>query len=116
VIGGSNKKAELWTKDGVRLTHISEREEWVWACQARPKHNYVAVGCNGGTISIYQLIFSTVHGLYQERYVYRDYMTDVIVQHLITDQKVRMKCRDYVQKIAVYKDRLAVQLPGPLFV
>ena len=30
---------------------------------------------------------------------------------LITDQKVRIKCHDYVKKIAVYKDRLAVQLP-----
>ena len=29
-------------------------------------------------------------------------MTDVIIQHLITDQKVRIKCRDYVKKIAVY--------------
>jgi intraflagellar transport protein 122 len=38
-------------------------------------------------------------------------MTDVIVQHLITEQKVRIKCRDYVKKIAVYRDRLAVQLP-----
>jgi intraflagellar transport protein 122 len=38
-------------------------------------------------------------------------MTDVIIQHLITEQKVRIKCRDYVKKIAVYKDRLAVQLP-----
>ena len=25
--------------------------------------------------------------------------------------KVRIKCRDYVKKIAVYKDRLAVQVP-----
>jgi intraflagellar transport protein 122 len=32
------------------------------------------------------------------------------VQHLITEQKVRIKCRDHVKKIAVYKDRLAVQL------
>jgi hypothetical protein len=41
--------------------------------------------------------------LSQDRYAYRDTMTDVIVQHLITEQKVRIKCRDYVKKIAVYK-------------
>lgn len=48
------------------------------------------VGCQDGTISFYQLIFSTVHGLYKDRYAYRDNMTDVIVQHLITEQKGRV--------------------------
>ena len=78
--------------------------------------NYVAVGCEDGSIAMYQLIFSTIHGLYQDRYAFRDYMTDVIIQHLITEQKVRIKCRDYVKKIAVYRDRLAVQLPDRIVV
>lgn len=67
-----------------------------------------AVGSQDGTISYYQLVFSTVHGLYKDRYAYRENMTDIIVQHLGTDQKVRIKCRDLVKKIAIYKDRLAV--------
>ena len=54
--------------------------------------------------------YSTVHGLYKERYAFRENMTDVIIQHLLTDQKVRIKCRDLVKKIAIYKHRLAVQL------
>ena len=43
-------------------------------------------------------------------------MTDIIVQHLTTEQKVRIKCRDYVKKIAIYKDRLAVQLPNQVVI
>ena len=43
-------------------------------------------------------------------------MTDIIIQHLINEQKVRIKCRDYVKKIAIYKDRLAVQLPNQVVI
>lgn len=44
----------------------------------------------------------------------RENMTDVIVQNLVTNKKVRIKCRDLVKKIAIYKDRLAVSLLGYL--
>ena len=57
-----------------------------------------------------------MHGLYQDRYAHRDTMTDVIIQHLITEQKVRIKTRDYVKKIAVYKARLAIQLPDRVLI
>ena len=33
-------------------------------------------------------------------------------QHLTThQQQVRIKCRDFIKRVSVYKDRLAVQLP-----
>jgi len=35
-------------------------------------------------------------------------MTDVVVQDLVTNKKVRIKCRDLIKKIAIYRDRLAV--------
>ena len=35
-------------------------------------------------------------------------MTEVVVNHLITNDSVRLKCKDLVKKIAIYKDRLAV--------
>lgn len=69
---------------------------------------FQAVGCQDGTLSYYQLVFNTVHGLYKERYAFRENMTDVIIQHLLTEQKVRIKCRDLIKKIAIYKHRLAV--------
>jgi hypothetical protein len=37
----------------------------MWSCAVRPKQNYVAAGSNDGTITYYQLLFTTVHGLYE---------------------------------------------------
>ncbi|XP_075014633.1 intraflagellar transport protein 122 homolog isoform X1 [Calonectris borealis] len=116
LLGGSDKQVSLFTKDGVRLGSIGEQSSWVWTCKVKPDSNYVAVGCQDGTISFYQLIFSTVHGLYKDRYAYRDSMTDVIVQHLITEQKVRIKGRELVKKIAIYKNRLAIQMPEKILI
>lgn len=115
-ISGTDKNVGLYTRDGVFLTDIAKRDSWVWSVRPRPKNNFVAIGCDDGTLATYQLIFSTVHGLYNDRYAYRDQMTDVIIQHLITEQKVRIKCKDYVKKIAVYKDKLAVQLPNKVVI
>ncbi|KAG8240368.1 hypothetical protein J437_LFUL002509, partial [Ladona fulva] len=111
LVSGSNKACVLYTRDGVRLATVSEHQSWVWTCAASPDSSFVAVGCQDGTIAFYHLMFTTVHGLYRERYAYRENMTDVIIQHLLTEQKVRIKCRDLVKKIAIYKHRLAVQLP-----
>ena len=52
----------------------------------------------------------------QDRYAYRDLMTDVVIQHLGTDQRVRIKCRDYVRRISVYRSRVAVQLPDRIII
>jgi intraflagellar transport protein 122 len=116
ILGGSGKKVQLWSREGILLGDLGEREDWIWSLAVRPKQNNVVVGCNDGTVMMYQVVFSTVHGLYQDRYAYRDVMTDVIIQHLVTEQKVRIRCKDYVKKIAVYRDRLAVQLPDKVLI
>ena len=116
VTGGTNRKVTLATKEGTPLKDVCVAGSWVWCAAPRPKQNYVAVGCEDGSITMHQLIFSTVHGLYKDRYAYRDYMTDVIIQHLVTEQKLRIKCKDYVKRISVYKETLAVQLPKEVII
>jgi intraflagellar transport protein 122 len=46
-----------------------------------------AMGCEDGTVAVHQIVFSTVHGLYQDRYAFRENMTEVLVQHLNSDDK-----------------------------
>ncbi|KAJ7520920.1 hypothetical protein O6H91_19G029500 [Diphasiastrum complanatum] len=109
-LGGSNKQVVLYSKDGIYLSTFCETSDWVWTVKSRPKHDFVAVGCNDGTISMLQLVFSTVHGLYRETYAFRDTMTDIVIQNLVSSEKVRIKCRDHIRKIAVYEEHLAIQL------
>ena len=43
-------------------------------------------------------------------------MTNVVIQHLVTEQKVKIKCRDLVKKVSVYKERLAVQVSDRIII
>ncbi len=110
VAGGADRKATLYSRDGIKLGLVAEGKDWIWKAVPRPRTNSVAIACNDGTVSVHTIVFSTVHGLYGERYAYRDNMTHVVVQHLLTEGRTRIKCNDFVRKIAVYMDRLAVQL------
>mmetsp|Transcript_14117 Transcript_14117/g.26452 ORF Transcript_14117/g.26452 Transcript_14117/m.26452 type:complete len:1032 (+) Transcript_14117:2964-6059(+) len=111
IVGGSDKKLNLWTREGVNLGVLDDQNDWIWAVAVRPRSYSFVVGTNDGVLTMRKVTFHIVHGLHQDRYGYRDLMTDVVIQHLKTEQIVRIKCRDLVKKIAVYRDRLAVQLP-----
>jgi len=82
--------------------------DWVWSVAVNPINKSIFAGANNGAISLYNVEFNVIHGLYQDRYAYRELMTDVIIQHLVTETRVKIRCRDYIKKIAIYKDRLAV--------
>ena len=43
-------------------------------------------------------------------------LTDIVIQHLSTEAKVRIKCKELVKKVSLYKDRLAAQLSDKLLV
>ena len=46
--------------------------------------------------------------LFVFRYAYRDQMTAVVVQQLLSNRNTRIRCHDLVKKIAIYKNKLAV--------
>jgi len=116
VISGSDKKSSLWNKDGVHLGTIATLNDWVWSTAVNPINNKIFSGGNDGQIQMSAVEFSTIHGLFQDRYAYRELMTDVIIQHLVTETRVKIRCRDLIKKIAIYKERLAVQLPEKIVI
>ncbi|RHY86259.1 hypothetical protein DYB35_010538 [Aphanomyces astaci] len=104
LVSGSNRKASLYTKEGIFLSDvygyhgligisfegsICDVPAWVWAVKARPRTHSIAIGTDNGTVASYNLVFGT---------------------------KVRIKTRDFVKKIAVYRDRLAVQLSDRIII
>jgi len=116
LIGGSNRKLTLYSKEGVMLTDVAETDDWCWVGKGCPKEPFVATGSHSGSVSVFKLNFTPINGLYQDRFAFTEGMTDVIVQHLISEQKVRIKCREYVKKVALFKNRLAVQQPDKIVI
>uniref|UniRef100_A0A915PHM5 Intraflagellar transport protein 122 homolog n=1 Tax=Setaria digitata TaxID=48799 RepID=A0A915PHM5_9BILA len=110
VMCGSNHQVTLYSREGTALGTVAQMDTWVWTVKAKPNTNSIVVGCVDGTLACYQLMFSTVHGLHKERYAYRENMTEVVVQHLANQTSIRIYCNDLVRKVAVYYNRLAVQL------
>ncbi|CAH8535112.1 unnamed protein product [Schistosoma rodhaini] len=115
-ICGSNKMCQLYNNEGVRLACINKQQTWIWCCCTRNGYNQIVVGCQDGTLETVQLLLDPVYSFHKDRYAYRESLTDVVVQHLITEQKARIKCRDYVKKISLFKNLLAIQLPEKILI
>jgi len=116
LVGGSDRQVTLYSRDGVKLSVLKDMDDWCWVCKGCPNKPLFVAGSNSGSIAMQQLKLSPVNGLYEDRFAFTEGMTDIVVQHLITDQRVRIKCRDYVKKVALYKNRLAVQHPDKIVV
>lgn len=121
ISSASDHKVRLYTREGIFLKVIGDTNKWQWCVRARPSFSQLnskqlTVSTDSGQLLTYTTTQATVHGLYSDRYAHRDTLTDVIIQHLITEQKVRIKCRDYVKKIAIYKCNLAIQLPDRILI
>ena len=82
----------------------------MWCCACHGESDLLALGTHTGSIELLRMNFDAVHALYRDRYAYRENLTEVIVHHLVTDKKVRIKCKDLIRNLSLYKNKLAVQL------
>ncbi|GET93166.1 hypothetical protein, conserved [Leishmania tarentolae] len=110
LLSGSDHKVTLFTKDGNRLIELASADDWIWSARQRPRQKQFCYGTNDGTISCIDITISTVHTIYDDQYVFRKDMTNLVVHQLLVDRKMVIPCNEYVQKIATFLDKLAVQL------
>lgn len=82
----------------------------------KPKSLCASIATNNGKIAQIQITPLNVHGLYQDTYAYRDNLTDIVVQNMQANQKVRIKCKELVKHISIYKDKLAAHLNDKIFI
>lgn len=79
VLSGTNRKASLYTKEGGFLIDICDKKDWIWCAKIKPREMYAACTTNDGDISLFKVTPLTVHAIYQDRYAYRDSLTDIVV-------------------------------------
>jgi intraflagellar transport protein 122 len=115
-LGGTDGSVNLYTKDAIYIGPVCKHTEWVWGVSCKSNQNIVVSGTNKGVLRANQVVLSVIHALYKDRYAYRDQLTDVIIQHLVTDNRVRIRCRDFIKRMALYKERLAVQLTDKIII
>uniref|UniRef100_A0A914HDV0 Intraflagellar transport protein 122 homolog n=1 Tax=Globodera rostochiensis TaxID=31243 RepID=A0A914HDV0_GLORO len=106
---GSNRKLNLHTVGGIDLGAMSQLDAWPWS-MVLFKQQFVVVGCVDGSLVCYRLMLNTIHALHHNHYAFRDNQTDVVVQHLEHQKSTRIRCQDLVRKVAIYNNRLAIQL------
>jgi intraflagellar transport protein 122 len=90
---GTDKKVSLYSRDLGYLTDIATLEDWSWSSKFRPKSQEIAMTTNSGFITIHQLSKKNIFSSYHELYARRDNFTDVIVENIVMNQKLRVKCK-----------------------
>jgi intraflagellar transport protein 122 len=108
LLGSNNNEVNFYTKEGIHITSITENiNDWVMAIKPSNKYNSFVVCTNDGRVLDYQINFQIVHGIYNEKYVFRQNLMDIIIHNLSTNTKSKIKCKKYIRKLAVYKDLVA---------
>lgn len=64
-----------------------------------------ACASDDGVISVTKTVLNNVACFQTEVYAYRDNLTDIVISNLITDKKLKIKCKEAINLISIYKER-----------
>jgi hypothetical protein len=90
---GTDKKVSLYSRDLGYLTEINSLNDWSWSTKFRPKHQEIAMTTNSGFITVHQLSKKNIFSCHHELYARRENFTDVIIENIAMNQKLRVKCK-----------------------
>ena len=100
LVSGSNKKLCLYSKDGVQLSELASKSSWILSHSPQKLGDKIMIGTHGGVLEAFEMSFDSVHTFYQEKYAFRENLTDIVIHHLAGDRKVRIKCKDIIRAIS----------------
>ena len=117
LVSGSNRGVSLYSREVKKLADLDESaKSWTWSCASHSLTEKVMVGCDDGDIDFRSLLVEPVNAIYRDRYAFRDNLTDILVHHLVSDKKVRIKCKEMVYRLSLFKNKLAVQFADKIWV
>ncbi|KAI5701907.1 hypothetical protein M8J75_014586 [Diaphorina citri] len=115
--GGCNKSVCLWSGNGSSLLVTLDRfESWVWSCIPSPRHTSILVGCQDGSLTLYEVEFLPLYHVHGEMVACRLYLSEVRVSNVLTERTVRVKCPGGVCALFIYRNKMGVQMSDKVVV
>ena len=117
LVGTNNREINFFSKEGIFVVTITQGlNSWVTGVRNFDKFNSVISISNDGSITCHQVTFSIVHGIYNEKYVYRKNLREIIIHNLLSNEKTSIETKRYIRKMAIFKDLVAYLSIDKVFV
>ena len=108
LVGTNNREINFFSKEGIFVNTITQGiNSWVTSIRNFDKYSSIISTSNDGSIICHQVTFQVVHGIYNEKYVYRKNLREIIVHNLFTGEKKFIETKRYIKKLAIFKDLVA---------
>ena len=112
LLSDSKSRLQMWTNEGIKIGEVTLDSGSVKCTKYLNDNIKFALGSEDGRLEVRKLHVDPLAATHRSRFTYRNNLTDVVIQHLVTNQKARIRCRDLVRKLAIYRNQLAIGLTG----
>ena len=117
LIGTNNREINLFTKEGIFIREIKQNfNSWVTNVVNFDKYAIIISSSNDGSLISHQIHFNIIHGIYNDKYVYRRNLREIYIHNLITNEIQTIGTKNYIHKLAVFKDLVAYESNNKIFV